>query len=290
MEEKEIKDSKRPNKLPAFIKTILIIPILPFYFLIKIISSYRKNKPKIFDFRHALFLGLLFIILPVWLLGYLFVFMGATRILGLRYYMSSGMGIDTMIPTLPKDSQFRLYPYKNILHKLSSSFAYKLQHGDIVSFSNESTNQLLAVQNLSFANFVGRAIALPGDTIEFKGGIVFLNGNPLDEPYTLTPNSTHAYKLQFKGKTYGDFLPECKMLTIPSNKIFVLVDNRENGDDSRVIGLVDFNDIESYLPLKDQETGYQGDYSNIIKNNSSWRQPNTTLTQEAIKTASVACR
>src|SRR3989344_4709330 len=116
MEEKEVKNSKRPNHLFAFIKTILIIPILPFYFLIKIASSYRKNKPKLFDFRHILFLGLLFIILPIWLLGYFVVFMGITRVLGLRYYMSSGMGIDTMIPTLSKDSQFRLYTYKNILY------------------------------------------------------------------------------------------------------------------------------------------------------------------------------
>lgn len=283
----QVKNSERPNWLFVLIKAVLAILVFPLYFLIKTGSSYRKNKPKLFDVRHLLFLGTLFVILPFWFLGYLLIFMGSTRVFGLRYYMSPGMGVDTMLPTLPKDSQFRLYPYKNILYKLSPSFVYKLQHGDIISFSNATTKKFFS------GNFVERIIALPGDTIELKGGIVFLNGNPLDESYTLTPNSTHAYDTQFKvqDKIYdGNFLPECKALTIPENKLFGLVDNRENGDDSRVFGLVDFNDIESYLPLKDQESGYQGDYSNIIKNNSSWRQPDTTLTQEVLRNASTACR
>ncbi len=211
------------------------------------------------------------------------------RILGLRYYMASGMSIDTMSPTLQKDIQFRLYPYKNILYKLSPSYAYKLQHGDIISFSNEATKQLLAIQGLSPTNFVGRVIALPNDTIEIKGGIVFLNGKPLDESYILTPNTTHVSKIQFKGKVYGDFLSECKLLKIPSNKLFVLVDNRENGDDSRVVGLVDLNDIDAYLPLKVQKEGY-AEGSNFIKYSDSWRQPNTTLTQDAVKNASVVCK
>lgn len=283
----QVKNSEHPNWLIAVVKVILIILVFPLYFLIKTVSSYRKNKPKLFDVRHLLFLGTLFVMLPSWFMGYFLVVMGSSRVFGLRHYMSSGMGVDTMLPTLPKDSQFRLYPYKNILYKLSPSFVYKLQHGDIISFSNATTKKFFT------GNFVGRIIALPSDTIEFKGGIVFLNGNPLDESYTLTPNSTHAYDIQFKvqDKTYdGNFLPECKALTIPNNKLFALVDNRENGDDSRIIGLIDFNDVVAYLPLKDQEEGYAGDYSNIIKNNSGWRQPNTTLTQEIIRNASAVCK
>ncbi len=285
----QMKNSKRPNWLIVMAKVVLIILVFPLFFLIKTVSSYRKNKPKLFDVRHVFLLGTLFVILPFWLLGYLLVFMGSTRIFGLRYYMSS-MGSDTMLPTLPKDSQFRLYSYKNILYKLSPSYAYKLQHGDIISFSNTATKQLLSVQGLNDSNFVGRIIALPDEEIEIKGGIVFLNGKALDEPYTLTPNSTHVKKFEYKGKTYGDFMSECNPLTIPSNKMFVLVDNREHGDDSRIIGLVGFNDISAYLPLKDQISGYPGDYSNIIKNNSGWRQPKTTLTQETIRNASAICK
>ncbi len=233
------------------------------------------------------FLGIALII--IFLVILVVLYWASGRILGLRYYMASGMSIDTMVPTLQKDIQFRLYPYKTIFYKLNPANAYRLQHGDIISFSNEATQQLLAIQGLSPTNFVARVIALPGDTIEFKGGVVFLNGKPLDEPYTLTPNSTYAYKVLFKGKTYGDFLPECKVLKIPSNKLFALVDNRKNGNDTRFLGLVDFNDVDSYLPLSIQREGYT-EGSNFIKYSNSWRQPNATLTQEALKKASDACR
>jgi len=286
----QVKNSEHPNWFTAFLKSLSLLFVFPVYFIFKTISSYKRIKAKLLDARNGLLLGAIFIILPFWLLGYLLLFMGSSRIFGLRYYMSSGMGSDTMLPTLPKDSQFRLYSYKNIHYKINQSFAYKLQHGDIISFSNTATKQLLSVQNIADSNFVGRIIALPGDTVELKGGIVFLSGKALDEPYTLTPNSTHVKKFEYKGKTYGDFMSECKTLTIPSNEMFVLVDNRENGDDSRIIGLVDFSDIDAYLPLKVQTEGYQGDYSNIIKNNSSWRQPNATLTQEALVNASTACK
>jgi signal peptidase I len=224
----------------------------------------------------------IFLIILYWIAG---------RYLGLRYYMANGMTVDTMTPTLQKDIQFRLYPYKTIFYRLNPANAYKLQYGDIVTYSNEATKQIDAALGIGPEPeyYVVRVIALPGDTIEFKGGTVFLNGKPLDEPYTLTPNSTYAYKIPLKGKIYGNFLPECKVFRIPSNKLFALVDNREVGNDSRFLGLVDFNDINAYLPLKIQEEGYT-EGSNFIKYSDNWRQPNTTLTSEALKNASTACK
>lgn len=286
----QVKNKEKPKQFLAFIKTFLLMLIFPIYFVIKMFISFRVSKPKLIDKRIGFLLGTIFIILPFWLLGYLLVFMGLTRVAGLRHYMSSlSAGGQSMAPTLEKGTSFKLYPYKNILYKLSPNYAYKFQHGDIVSFSNTVTKQLISDNGLSDYNFVKRIVALPGDTIELKGGIVYLNGKPLDEPYTLTPNSTFPYQKSFQGKVYGNFLSECEALTIPNNKLFVLADNRENGDDSRFIGLVDFSDVDGYLPLKDQTQGYM-EGSNFINHSSKWRQPNTTLVTEALNKANSACK
>ncbi len=58
-------------------------------------------------------------------------------------------------------------------------------------------------------------IGLPGDTIEIKGGLVYVNGHPLKEPYI---KSQPSYALSpFK---------------VPVDSYFVLGDNRNNSNDS----------------------------------------------------------
>lgn len=284
----QIKGNKKVNWLLAILKTVIILPIFPLYFIIKTVYSYKRNKPAFLDSRHALIVGTLAIVLPFWLLGYLLLYMGTTRIAGLRYYVSTIDTGDSMSPTIPKGNLFKLYPYKNIAYSLNSDFAYQFQHGDIVSFSNQTTKDLIRKNGLSDYNFVKRIIALPNDTIEFRGGVVFLNGEPLDEPYTLTPNSTYSYDAEFQGEVYGNFLKECQPLTIPDKKMFVLADNREHGDDSRYIGLVDFEDVEAYLPLKDQKEGYY-EGVNLIQHSQNWRAENTTITEDIVFQANESC-
>ncbi len=63
--------------------------------------------------------------------------------------------------------------------------------------------------------FIKRIIALPGDTIEIKNGVVYVNGLKLDEPYI---KETPTYNFQQK--------------KIPNNEYFVLGDNRNNANDS----------------------------------------------------------
>jgi len=93
------------------------------------------------------------------------------------------------------------------------------------------------------SGLVKRVIAIEGDTIELRGGIVYLNGNPLKEPYTAKPRSTFGQS----------FLKECKKVTVPKKHIFVMGDNRKGSGDSREIGFIEISAVSHILPLKDQK-------------------------------------
>ena len=63
--------------------------------------------------------------------------------------------------------------------------------------------------------YIKRIVASPGNTVEIKMGVVYVNGSPLDEPYI---KDQPSYTLQAK--------------KIPENEYFVLGDNRNNSNDS----------------------------------------------------------
>jgi signal peptidase I len=72
-------------------------------------------------------------------------------------------------------------------------------------------------------DFIKRLIGIPGDKVEIRSGVVFVNDMPLSEPYRLgAPNPDD---------NYGP-------VTIPPKNYFVLGDNREDSYDSRYWGFV----------------------------------------------------
>ncbi len=75
-------------------------------------------------------------------------------------------------------------------------------------------------------DFIKRVIGLPGDTVEVKRGVVFVNGKKLDEPY-LNPLPDPNAPME----TCGPF-------HVPPHSYFVMGDNRDDSDDSRYWGFV----------------------------------------------------
>jgi len=73
---------------------------------------------------------------------------------------------------------------------------------------------------------VKRVVGLPGETIEIREGIVYVNNRRLAEPYLhqITP---------------GTLVPQ----VVPEGHVFVLGDNRASSYDSRYFGMVPFEAI-----------------------------------------------
>ena len=94
--------------------------------------------------------------------------------------------------------------------------------GSIVTFWDEELSRVL----------VKRVIGLPGDTITFKDGFVYIDGEKLNEDYLPVSGITTSEKEKFE---------------VPEGCIFVMGDNRTGSNDSRLLQ-------EPYIPV-DQVQG-----------------------------------
>ncbi|MCQ4924488.1 signal peptidase I [Tissierella carlieri] len=91
-------------------------------------------------------------------------------------------------------------------------------------------------KNIEVKYIIKRVIAIPGDVVDIKDGYVTVNGQKLEESYVrgqTFENSNFSYPL-----------------TIPENKVFVLGDNRENSTDSRILGLIDYEQIKGKVVFR----------------------------------------
>jgi signal peptidase I len=116
----------------------------------------------------------------------------------------------SMVPTLQVHDRV-------LVNKLSYDL-HAIHRGDVVVFERPPGENDPKVKDL-----IKRVIGLPGDTLESIGGVVYVNGKPLTEPYLNPPGTTENLERQI----------------VPAGMVFVMGDNRGNSHDSRSFGSID---------------------------------------------------
>jgi signal peptidase I len=123
-----------------------------------------------------------------------------------RYIPSS-----SMVPTLKVGDRL-------VIEKVSYKF-HTPQTGDIIVF--EPPPQLQQIGYTKDQAFIKRVIALPGQIVMVHQGQVFVEGQPLAEPYIFAPPHYE----------WGPY-------QVPEGQLFVMGDNRNNSNDSHIWGFL----------------------------------------------------
>ena len=121
----------------------------------------------------------------------------------------------------------------------------KIQHGDIIVFLSPQTPGLYVVK---------RVIGIPGDRLHLRDGVVFRNGQPLDErgyvihkigdynPYRdnfpAVPAMQAAAQVSSEWPVQVGVLKQGEDLVVPPDSYFGMGDNRDESYDSRYWGFI----------------------------------------------------
>lgn len=177
-----------------------------------------------------------------------------------KYYIGTPtvVKMTSMYPTLVENDRL-------ILNRLDRTFNTKPERGDIVTFEAPSSNSY--TQSLDFnsssiiakfddepnniigkffynvletnkKSYIKRVIGLPGDTIEIRNGLVFINGEIFVETYLQIGITTDTSNSHYS------------KLTVPEGCVYLMGDNRPYSTDSRDFGCVPIDKLEGTLWIR----------------------------------------
>ena len=107
--------------------------------------------------------------------------------------------------------------------------SYTVQRQDIVVCKAPREPEILLVK---------RVVGIPGDTLEIRDKTIYINAQPLDEPYK-KHSDPNVYPGGNSNPLYGSMQRDnFKAITIPPDSYFVMGDNRDDSLDSRFWGFL----------------------------------------------------
>ena len=116
---------------------------------------------------------------------------------------------------------------------------HEIKRGEIIVFIHPKEHGMYVVK---------RVIGVPGDKIHLKDGVVYRNGEPLNEPYLLREGTAEEFRENFPRGDYNGTYSEWPMqmraylrdgeLVVPPDNYFGMGDHRDNSLDSRYWGFI----------------------------------------------------
>ena len=116
---------------------------------------------------------------------------------------------------------------------LANKFIYRFtepERGQIVVFRSLEDDTLL----------IKRVVGIPGDRIQLRGGILYVNGQPQEEPYV---HASPCVRYMPRTCAFGP-------VKVPRGHLFLMGDNRANSHDSRFFGAVPEENVEGEAFLR----------------------------------------
>ena len=158
---------------------------------------------------------------PVWMRGLLVASGIAVASLVLGVYQPVKIQGNSMTPLLSDHEAL-------VINRLVYHFE-PIRRGDVVVFRYPLDTT---------ESYIKRIVGLPGETVQIRQGLVYINDSWIPEPYVLS---------QYQG--LSDFGP----IQVSNDTYFVLGDHRNNSNDSRVFGtvarrLIDGRAVFAYWP------------------------------------------
>lgn len=127
----------------------------------------------------------------------------------------------SMQPTLNENNR--------ILVNKASIYFSSFHHGDVEIIKTEDVPTY----------YVKRIIGLPGDNVQLRNDVLYINGKKRDELY-----------IQLDMSQVSNRFSNCREMKVPKHKLFVLVENRNHSKDSRnTLGLIDESNIIGKVKL-----------------------------------------
>jgi len=163
--------------------------------------------------------------------AYLFValcYVGVSTVINYSSNRSDALRIPTpaMLPTI-KVGDF-------IVADLQYYKSNDIKRGDIAIFHPPHNSQ---------ATFIERCVAIAGDTVEIRNGLLYINNTRFSDSSYATRTIHEVLPKDFKMEdiypSRFNNIDHYGPLVVPSNKSFFLGDNRDDSFDSRFFGFVD---------------------------------------------------
>lgn len=112
--------------------------------------------------------------------------------------------------------QTTLYNGEDLIVNRTSYKLFAPKRGAVIAFYPESDGN---EEHTDSSILVRRVVGLPGEQVQIKDGLIYINGEPLSEKYKFDPIESAGRALE--------------PVTLEKNEYFVMSDKRDDLDDSR---------------------------------------------------------